>query len=60
MRFEVGIADQFAGTNAGAVDHEIEFRIDLFEFLEENIRIDCTARFQKTRSEIIEIDRSVH
>src|SRR5438093_11372768 len=59
MWLEIRIPHKFAGADSCAVDYKIEIAIDFFEFFEVNLPIDCVARSQQTRSEIIEIDRGV-
>ena len=60
MRFKIDIADELARADPGAVNHEFEFRIDVFEFLEANAFVDCAAGFLKAVGEIIEINGGVH
>src|SRR5438132_8287207 len=59
MWLEIRIPHKFAGTDSCAVDYKIEIAIDFFEFFEANLPIDCAARSQQTRSEIIEINGRV-
>src|SRR4029077_9914734 len=59
MWLEIRIPRKFPGADSCAVDYKIEIGIDFFEFFEANLPIDCAARSQQTRSEIIAIDRGV-
>ena len=52
--------DNFARANSRTVDYEIEFPIDSFEFFEADIRVNFAASLEKTRGEIIEVNRRVH
>ena len=58
--FKIDIVHELARADSDAIDYEIEFRIDIFELVEANVRIDCAAGFLKTVREIIEIDGGVH
>ena len=60
MRLKIDIVDEFARADPGAIDDEIEFWIDVFEFLETNARVDFAAGFLKSVCEIIQIDGCVH
>ena len=60
MRLKIGIACEFAGADSGAIDHQIESWIDIFEFFKANVRFDLAAGFLKSVGEIIEIDDGVH
>ncbi len=60
MRFEIGIMREFARADPGAIDHEIEFWIDIVEFFEANAVFDFATGFLKTIDEIIEIDGRIH
>src|SRR5437870_21195 len=59
MRFKIDIVNELARADSGAVDHEIEFWINGFEFLELNIWVDFAAAFDESVCEIVEIDRGV-
>ncbi len=43
-----------------AIDHEIEFSVDIFELFESDVRVHFAAGFAKARGEVIEINRGVH
>ena len=60
MRFKIDILNELTRADAGAIDHEIEFAADIFEFFEAHIRVDFAPGFQKSLCEIIEIDSGVH
>src|SRR4029434_2396681 len=60
MRLKIGILNERARPDSGAINHEIEFATDIFEFVEANIRLDFAAGFQKSLCEIIEINGGVH
>ena len=60
MRLKIGIVDEFARADPGAVDHEIEFRIDIFQFPETNTGINRAAGLLKAVREVVEIDSGVH
>src|SRR4030095_8139317 len=60
MRLKIGILNESTRPDSGAIDHEIEFATDIFEFVEANIRLDFAAGFQKSLCEIIEINGGVH
>jgi hypothetical protein len=60
MWLEIGVLCQFTRANPGAVDYQIEFVLNVFEFFKANIRINCAARFLKTRGQIIEINVCIH
>jgi hypothetical protein len=59
MWLEIDVARKFAGANSCTIDHQIELLIDVFEFLEAYIRVDFAASLEKTRGEIIEVNRRV-
>src|SRR6266516_1213090 len=60
MRLEIAILHKVARANSCAVNHQVEFRMDLFEFFKANIRLDRAACFEKPRGQIIKINRGVH
>ena len=60
MRLEIGITHKLARADACAIDHEVEFCIDIFEFFEADVRVDFAASLAKARGEVIEINRGVH
>ena len=60
MGFKIDIVHELARADSDAIDYEIEFRIDIFELVEANVRIDCAAGFLKTVRKKIEIDGGVH
>ena len=60
MRLEIVIADKLARADSCAIDHEVEFCIDIFELFEVDVRMDFAASLAKARGEVIEINRSVH
>lgn len=60
MRFKVDIVNELTRADSGAVDHEIEFWINGFEFFELNIWVDFAAGSDESVCEIVEIDRGVH
>ena len=59
MRLEIGIMDKLARADSCAIDHEVEFCIDIFELFEADVRLDFAASLAKARGEVIEINRSV-
>ena len=60
MRLEISITHKLAGADSCAIDHKVEFCIDIFEFFEADVRADFAASLAKARGEVIEIDRRVH
>ena len=60
MRLEIGVMHKLARADSCAVDHEVEFCIDIFELFEADVRVDFAASLAKARGEVIEINRSVH
>ena len=60
MRFQIRIVHECARADAGAVDDEIEFRFDVFQFFEAHVGMHLTARGGEAAREIIEIDGRVH
>ena len=57
---EIGVIHKLARTDSCAVDHEIEFSVDIFELLEADVRVHFAAALAKARGEVVEINRSVH
>jgi hypothetical protein len=60
MRLEIRVLDKLARANPCAIDHEIEFCIDILEFVEADVWMDFAASLAKARGQIIEINRGVH
>ena len=60
MRLEIGVTYKLARADPCAIDHEVEFCIDIFELFEADVRMDFAASLAKARGEVIEINRSVH
>ena len=58
MWFEVAIGDQRFCTNAGTIDDEREFSIDVLKLCEANIAPDPTIGVSETLREVIEIESS--
>ena len=59
MGLEIEILCKLPRADSCAVDHEIEFAIHLFEFVEVDIRVNFAASPAKTRGEVVEINRCV-
>ena len=60
MWLKIGIMDEFARANSGAVNHEIELWIYVFKFFEAHVFGDLTSGFQKAVRQIVEINGRVH
>src|SRR6476660_9882204 len=60
MWLEIEVMHELARADSCAIDHKVEFGVDIFEFFEADVRMDFAASFAKTRGEVIEIDRGVH
>src|SRR5262249_6469353 len=60
MRLEIGVLDKRARADPCAVDHKVEFRIDILKFFETDVRMDLAGSIAKARREVIEINSGVH
>ena len=60
MWLEISIMHKLARADSCAIDHKIEFCIDIFELFEADVRVDFAASLAKARGEVIEINRGVH
>jgi len=59
MRLEIGVLDKLARADPCAINDEVEFSIDIFEFPEADVRVDFSGSLTKPHREIIEINRRV-
>jgi hypothetical protein len=60
MWLEISIPHERARADPCAIDHEVEFSVDIFELFEAHVRVDFAASLAKARREIVEINRGVH
>ena len=43
MRLEISITHKLARADSCAIDHEVEFSVDIFELFEADVRVDFAA-----------------